>query len=440
LLPKLEPAETTGFGSFLLEAWVVKTDSKSQIAYTCGYAAIEGLLEFCRANHYDRFLLVCDRNTQAVMGRGVETALLENGWDVLTVVLDGKEVIADEEYLTQVFFRCDAGPRLYVAVGSGTITDITRFCSHRTGNPFVALPTAPSVDGFASLIAPVVIRRFKDTAYCQSPVGIFADIQVLRQAPPTMIAAGFGDMLGKFTALADWKLASLLWDEPYRPEIAARMRSALDNCVQNASGIGQAGPDGIAALMDGLVESGLCMLLNGNSRPASGAEHHLSHYWELKLLRQGKPAILHGAKVGVATVHIARQYERIRNLSQSDLESRLASLDFPDFEVERQEIRAVYGDISPQVEIEQHRYWNLEMLGFEHLKGKISRHWGDILSLAAEVPGPDRITELLNQVAAPADTGALGLSDQDESEALRYACYLRGGFTVTRLGRLIKLW
>ncbi len=414
--------------------------NNNQITYTCGDNAIEALLEFCQANRFNHFLLVCDRNTQAVMGRRVEAALLENGGDVLTVVLDGKEVIADEEYLIQVLFHSDARPRLYVAVGSGTVTDIARFCSHRTGNPLVVVPTAPSVDGFASLIAPVVIRLFKDTAYCHAPLGIFADVEVLRQSPPAMIAAGFGDMLGKFTALADWKLANLIWDEPYQPEIAGRMRSALEHCVEYVSSIGRADPVGITALMDGLVESGVCMLLNGNSRPASGAEHHLSHYWEMKLLQQGRPAILHGAKVGVGTLHIARQYERIRDLSQAELDQLLVSIDFPDFDAELREIRSVYGDISAQVESEQRRYWDLDPLQFEQLKAKISRHWDDVLSVAAQVPGSDRITELLNQVAAPVDVSALGLSAQDEHEALRYACYLRGGFTVTRLGRLLRLW
>jgi glycerol-1-phosphate dehydrogenase [NAD(P)+] len=296
------------------------------------------------------------------------------------------------------------------------------------------------VDGFASLIAPVVIRQFKDTAYCQPPLAIFADIQVLCQAPPRMIAAGFGDMLGKYPALADWKLASLLWDEPYRPQIALRMRSALDTCVQNVDKIRQAQPAGIAALMDGLVESGLCMLLNGNSRPASGAEHHLSHYWELKLLRQGRPAILHGAKVGVATRYVARQYEHVRNLTQADLNGYLASLNPPDWDGERAEVLAVYGDIAPQVEIEQRRYWNLKPLEFVQLKDKVARHWGDIQLLAAEVPSSGSILELLDRAAAPADVEALGLSGEDESEALNYAHYLRSGFTVAKLGRLFRLW
>jgi glycerol-1-phosphate dehydrogenase [NAD(P)+] len=440
LLPKLAWAETTSFGSFFLEDWMVEMNLGNQVRYSCGNAATEELIEFCQAHNFKHFFLICDRNTQAVLGGGVEAALIEQGWDVLAVTLDGEEVTADEEYLAQALFHYDAVPRLYLAVGSGTITDIARFCSHRTGNPFAVLPTAPSVDGFASLIAPVVIRRFKDTAYCQPPVGIFADIQILCQAPLAMIAAGFGDMLGKYTALADWKLASLIWDEPYHQEIAARMHRALETCVQNVESIGQAQPAGIAALMDGLVESGLCMIMNGNSRPASGAEHHLSHYWEMKLLKQGRPAILHGAKVGVGTRYIARQYETLRNLTSTDLDRRLSSLDPLDWEREQWEVKAVFGEFFGRVAIEQSRYWNLTPAEFTHFKEYLSCHWSEILALAGEVPSSEVIRGLLNQVGAPEDVSALGLSSGDENEALNYAHYLRSGFTITKLGRMLKLW
>jgi glycerol-1-phosphate dehydrogenase [NAD(P)+] len=431
---------TADFGSFFLEANVVETNLLDPVTYYCGDSAIDQLLDFCQVNHYHRFLMISDRNTYSILGARVETALIARGWDVLTIVLEGEEVIADEEYLAQVFFRSDGGPRLYLAVGSGTITDIARFCSHRSGNPFAAIPTAPSVDGFASLIAPVVIRRFKDTAYCLPPVGIFADIQILCQAPRSMIAAGFGDMLGKYTALADWKLASLAWDEPYQPEIAQRMRNALNACVQKASEIGSAEPMGVTDLMHGLVESGVCMIMNGNSRPASGAEHHLSHYWEMKLLRQGKPAILHGAKVGVGTVHIARQYEMIRGMTQTEAKHRLDRASLPDREQEQAEIRAIFGPAASQVEIEQRRFWSMTASQFALLKERVYHHWDDIRLLASEVPPAERIIELLEKVTAPLDTRTLGLSSEDESEALRYAHYLRSSFTVTKLGRLLSLW
>ena len=75
-----------------------------------------------------------------------------------------------------------------------------------------------------------------------------------------MIAAGFGDMLGKFTALADWRLGHLVWDEPYDERIAQRTRNALQGCVNRVEEIGIASEDGVRSLMEGLIESGFCMM------------------------------------------------------------------------------------------------------------------------------------------------------------------------------------
>jgi glycerol-1-phosphate dehydrogenase [NAD(P)+] len=370
----------------------------------------------------------------------VQKTLLEQGWEVSCAILEGKEVIADEEYLIQVLFRADAQPRLYVAVGSGTITDITRFCSHRTGNPFVSLPTAPSVDGFASVIAPVVIRRYKDTAYAHAPAAIFADIDTLCAAPPAMIAAGFGDMLGKYTALADWQIAHLLVGEVYRPEIAERMRNALNTCVENIQGVRRGTPQGITRLLDGLVESGICMQLNGNSRPASGAEHHLAHYWEMTLLGQGRPAILHGAKVGIGTVLIARRYEQLNAITQTEVDQRLQQAEMPGWDQDEAEIRGGYGAIAERITDEQRRYRDVALADFSTLKSRISQHWDEIRQIAGSVPPAQRIVELLEQVGAPRTVEEVGLHVEDETEALRYAHYMRSQFTITRLGNLLRLW
>jgi len=408
--------------------------------YYCGEEAVNRLVRYCAQGKHERFLLVSDRNTYEILGEPVQRKLLEQGWDVNCVTLEGEEVIADEEYLIQVLFRADSQARLYVAVGSGTITDITRFCSHRTGNPFVSLPTAPSVDGFASVIAPVVIRRYKDTAYAHAPVAIFADIDTLCNAPSAMIAAGFGDMLGKFTALADWKIAHLLTGETYNPKIAARMQHALETCVENTQGIQRAHPEGIAKLMDGLVESGVCMQLNGNSRPASGAEHHLAHYWEMKLLRQGRPAILHGAKVGIGTVLIAARYEQLCALSQAEVDKRLLQVELPDWEQDQAEIQRAYGAIAPRIAEEQQRYREMVPADFNAFKNKISQHWEEIRQIATSVPPAQRIIELLEQVNAPSRVRDIGLSAEDEADALRDAQYLRSQFTITRLGNVLGLW
>ena len=385
-------------------------------------------------------MLICDENTYAVLGKRIEKILYDQDWQVRTVILQGEEVIADEEYLIQVLIQADAEPCTYLAVGSGTVTDITRFCSHRTRNPFISLPTAPSVDGFASLIAPVVIRHFKATAYAQAPVAIFADIQTLCEAPQKMIAAGFGDMLGKYTALADWRISHLLRGEPYNPVIAERTRRALELCVGNADEIGKASPQGVANIMDGLVESGICMLLNGNSRPASGAEHHLSHYWEMKLLLEGRPAVLHGAKVGIGTIHIARQYEQIRSLSREQVEQILKKSILPERQDELLKIRAAFNPISADIEREQQRFLDMTPQEFTALKAEIAAHWEGIIEIAESVPTAADIQFLLDLVDAPTDIAILGMQAEEETEALHYGHYLRGQFTVTKLGRVLGLW
>lgn len=410
------------------------------IFFYCGDQAIEQLAAYCRSHAYQRFMLICDTNTWTALGERVEKFLRGEGWDVLMVVLQGQPVVPDENYLTQVFWQADDQPRVYLAVGSGTITDIARFCSHRSRNPFIALPTAPSVDGFTSLIAALVVGGFKGNAYAQPPIAVFADLPTLCAAPHAMIAAGFGDMLGKYIALADWKLGNLLWDTPYNPQIAARMEKALQKCVDYAAEIRQATPQGISALMEGLVESGICMLLNGNSLPASGAEHHISHYWEMKLLRQNRPAVLHGAKVGVGTLLMAERYQTIRGLSRGEVQSRLDHSSLPERHLELEAIRKSWGPLAGQVETEQRRFLDMTAEDYAQLKDKIYRHWDEIVRIAAGVPPAETVAALLTQVGAPTQASMLGLDQADQAEALGLAHYLRGQFTVSKLGRVLGLW
>jgi glycerol-1-phosphate dehydrogenase [NAD(P)+] len=90
------------------------------------------------------------------------------------------------------------------------------------------------------------------------------------------------------------------------------MRNAVQGCVNRVEEIGIASEDGVRGLMEGLIESRFCMMETGCSRPAAGTEHYLSHFWETKLLRENRPAILHGAKVGVACIMVAQCYEKVK--------------------------------------------------------------------------------------------------------------------------------
>ena len=411
----------------------------SKIHVYIGDNAINPLIDFCRQQNISKLMLVADGNTYAAFGEAVNQQLTANGFDVKTSVLSGNEVIANEHYFVQVLLDTDQQIRTYLAVGSGSITDITRFVSYHTRCNFIAVPTAASVDGFTGAGAPSVIDGFKKTIYCHSPLAVFGDIDVLSAAPQKMIASGFGDMLGKYTALADWKLGALLWNEPFDAQISQRVEIALEKCVNRVDEIGSASPEGIQALMDGLIESGLCMLDANNSRPASGAEHQISHHLEMKLIWEGRPAVLHGEKVGASTIIVARLYEQLRQMSRDEMMDQLEAISSFPKEKYTLEINAVYPSIADKVLAEQAAFLNMSDNDFEQLKQTVANNWAEIQAIAATVPSPEQLTDYIRRAGGETELTALGFSDNEITEAATYSHYLRNRFNVDKLGHLLGI-
>lgn len=408
-----------------------------------GEHAIDYLVHYCRTRQLGHVALIADSTTYKMLGQRVEQMLQSAGHEVTAIVLPGFEIIADEHYLVKALVQAPVGPCTFIAVGAGTITDITRFVSHRTGRSFIAMPTAPSVDGFTSVAAPLVLDGIKTTMAAQAPIALFADLETLMQAPKCLIAAGFGDLMGKLTALADWKLGSLLWNEPFDETIATRIATAVQTCIEGAADIGQRSESGIRRLMHALIECGLCMLEMGSSLPASGAEHHASHYWEMQLLSQHRPALLHGAKVGFALTHVAGQYAKIRELTQRDALNRLEAAVLPDRDQEIAQIREGYGSLLSEGVVEASApFLNLTDEEFAALKQQIVAQWDAIQAVSASVPPQEQITAYLQQVGGPTTAQALGLSEEEVQLGMKYGHYLRNRFTVMKLSRILNvpLW
>ncbi|MCB0041083.1 MAG: iron-containing alcohol dehydrogenase, partial [Caldilinea sp.] len=251
------------------------------------------------------------------------------------------------------------------------------------------------------------------------------------------IAAGFGDMLGKLTSIADWRLGRLLWNEPYDEAIAQRTLDAVQICVDNVDGIGQDEPQAISRLFDALLESGYCMLDFGESRPASGAEHHTSHYWEMKLLREGRPAILHGAKVGVATVMVAALYDQVRALSREEISDLLEAATWPARDAEVARIRAAYDELADGVIADHKAFLDITPEEVEALKRRILENWDAIQAIAAQVPPAATVAELLQRAGGPATAAELGFDDAERDLGFDSGHYLRNRFTVRKLVKVL---
>lgn len=402
--------------------------------------AVPHLVAYCREKFANLpITVVSDTNTYPVLGQRVRDEMISAGFQVINIVLSGEEVVANEHYLVKVFLSSHTGDQVFIAVGSGTITDITRYVAFRTRNPYISVPTAPSVDGFVSVSAPLIVGVMKETFPTNAPVAVFGDLETLKNAPKAMIAAGFGDILGKYTSLADWKLGHLLRGEPHDTAVEERVRSALNSCVASVDAIASRSEAGIYALMNALLESGLGMLEFGNSRPASGAEHHCSHYWEMKLLREGKPALLHGAKVGFATSLIARQYQRLRNLSREDLLELLEASELQPRDQQVADIERVYPGAAEDILRIQQPYLDMKQDEYDTLKQDILQNWQAVRSILDAVPPPEIITGVLRQLGGASQAEDLCLSESTVQEALLYGHYLRDRFTVMKLSKIIGL-
>ncbi|MBP1913430.1 glycerol-1-phosphate dehydrogenase [NAD(P)+] [Lederbergia galactosidilyticus] len=273
--------------------------------------AYEQLSSFLTEKKYKNLLLIADKKTFAATGKKVVTYLEELALSYRICLIEPNEigdVVADEQAIVQALLEIHNEVDCLLAVGSGTLHDITRFCGAKTGKPFISIPTAASVDGFTSLGAPLIIKGVKKTFPTASPIALFADIEVLAAAPKTMTAAGVGDMMAKFTSLADWKFGHLMQGEPYCPLAVEITKNALDDCMLAVDKIAREEEEGLEILMNALIQSGLAMLMFGQSHPASGGEHHLSHYWEMEFLQKNRRQVLHGAKVGVSTILLTTLY------------------------------------------------------------------------------------------------------------------------------------
>lgn len=292
--------------------------------------AIRQVPHYVKEHGFKQLVLVVDENTYQAAGKELELYLKNAEISIVLCKLEPNEsgdVVADEVTLIQLMLEIDqVTTDALIAVGSGTIHDVARFVSHKCSIPFISVPTAPSVDGFTSAGAPIIIRGIKKTISAVPPIAIFADLDILQQAPQRLVAAGFGDMLGKYTSLFDWKYSHYTAEEPYDEQVAAITERALQSCVDHVDDIGKRTELGIRVLMTALIESGIAMLIFGQSHPASGAEHHLSHYWEMEYLVRGRRALLHGAKVGVACAEISRLYHQAGDQHNEKIKQWLLSV------------------------------------------------------------------------------------------------------------------
>src|SRR5699024_3620735 len=116
-------------------------------------------------------------------------------------------------YLEQIEKQLKKNSDVLIAVGTGSIHDLTRYSAYKMQIPFISMPTGASVDGFVSTIAALTIKGMKKTLPAKSPLYVLADTDIFAKAPYRLTASGISDLMGKYTALMDWKISHLVTGE-----------------------------------------------------------------------------------------------------------------------------------------------------------------------------------------------------------------------------------
>jgi glycerol-1-phosphate dehydrogenase [NAD(P)+] len=405
-----------------------------------GETVFERLAEDLQARLPVRILLVMDQNTRGACGEQVEEVLRLGGLSFISLVLPGvPRVGADETSIARVLQALNGAPAVLVAVGSGTITDIVRFVAFQTRLPFLSVPTASSVDAFTSYTAAITIAGVKYSFPTKIAAGVYIHLPTLCAAPAQMTAAGFGDMIAKYTGLADWRLAHLLVDDMYDAQTALKADYALRQVACQADAVLAAAPEGIAALVDSLLVSGHCMVAVKSSRPAAGAEHSLAHFWEVRHQQEGLPESLHGEKTGVAAVIIAKLYEALRRLSREEAARRLERFALPDLELERQRIRAAYGAAANDLIAAKTSFLGSLRQKTRFVIERLITRWEEVQSVAETVPSTAEIISMLSKAGSKYDPAQIHVSAEEVALALDNAMYVRDRFTILELNRMLNL-
>lgn len=213
----------------------------------------------------------------------------------------GTVVDIDFQHIAIKAFEIPNDVNVLIGVGGGKAIDATKYMGFLRKLPFISIPTSTSNDGFSSSVASLLLNGKRTSFPAKTPYGIIVDIDVIKGAPDKFIYSGIGDLVSNITALYDWKFEEdnkkavmddfsvMISKKAVNSFVRTEFKTIKDDLF-------------LKELVDSLCLNGIAMEIAGNSSPASGSEHLISHALD-KLLKEPQ---LHGVQVGIATYIMAR--------------------------------------------------------------------------------------------------------------------------------------
>lgn len=233
---------------------------------------------------------------------------------------------------------------LLIAAGSGVISDLTKWIATRLQRPFLICGTAPSMNGYTSITATITENDVKVSKFLNPADAVLLDVDILSGAPLAMIHSGMGDLAARAVASADWKLSQRQRGTYFCPLPYLMTANNEDRYLAAAAGIGRREPAAIELLSEAVLLSGLSMtVVDGETSPSSGAEHVISHFWDLLVHLRHLPKNFHGTQVGIGTLIMLNAYAYLRTIDPGKIDPQAILRRRPSLEALEAETRARFG-------------------------------------------------------------------------------------------------
>ena len=387
--------------------------------------AIKKLSMIMEKEGFKNITIICDENTYAAAGEEIKEIIPKGKF----INLKSENLHANEIAVQNVYECLSVENDVLIALGSGTIHDITRYVAYNKDIPFISVPTAASVDGFVSTVAAMTWRGYKKTFTAVSPIYVVADTDIFKEAPYRLTASGVSDLIGKYTALVDWKISSIVIGEYICNKVCNMEIDAVNKLCECVDDLVLGKSEAYEQLMYALILSGLAMQIIGNSRPASGAEHHMSHLWEMEVINKHLDAY-HGEKVSVGLILVMEEYKKIKKSIENG----------------RCRVKKYYGleeDILKEVFKSREMYDSImkentpdPLLNVN--KVILQNRLESIAEILEKLPTLDFVKNTLKRAKAVTTLEEIGLSNDIKQNSIRVSPYVRSRLTLMRISKMLE--
>jgi glycerol-1-phosphate dehydrogenase [NAD(P)+] len=366
-----------------------------------------------------RALVLFDQRTRAAAGEPCLRALRDAGFQVRELLVPdeyGHEPVCDDATKDRLAALA-GGSDLLVGVGSGVISDLTKWIAFQLQRPAAIFGTAASMNGYAAANVAPSVAGVKTLIHARAHRLVAADPRALAAAPQTLTSAGLGDVIAKTVSTADWKMNELLFGEAYSDAIAGIIDHVQEKFLNDPRKLASGDEAAVSGLFEALVYSGCAMTLQGSSLPASGGEHLISHALDMRAQAEGGRHDLHGRQVGLGTIFAAALYERALALETPRWNPRPLPLD-----------RAAWGKIADAV-AEQHQKQSARLAAAcERLQRGDT--WTQLRAqLQPMLPGAAWVKRVLEQAGAAHRVADIGIDRERFLWAVHNSAQIRERFT-----------